>query len=102
MLPPHLIEALISTEDIRFYKHSGIDARGTLRAILTAGSKGGASSIPQPLAKLYLTHNGSRNTVQGVIQQVREWIIAVRLERRYTKEVVIIMYFNAYDCVTEA
>ena len=51
---PHLIEALISTEDIRFYKHSGIDARGTLRAILTMGSKGGASTITQQLAKLYL------------------------------------------------
>src|SRR5699024_11488874 len=97
-----LIEALISTEDIRFYKHSGIDARGTLRAILTMGSKGGASTITQQLAKLYFTDNVSKNTLQRVIQKVKEWIIAVRLERRYTKEEILTMYFNEYDFVNQA
>lgn len=101
-LSPHLIEALIATEDIRFYKHSGIDARGTLRAILTMGSKGGASTITQQLAKLYFTDNVSRNTLQRVIQKVKEWIIAIRLERRYTKEEILTMYFNEYDFVNQA
>lgn len=101
-LPPHLIEALLSTEDIRFYKHSGIDARGTLRAILTMGSKGGASTITQQLAKLYFTDNVSKNTLQRVIQKIKEWIIAVRLERRYTKEEILTMYFNEYDFVNQA
>ena len=101
-LPPHLIEALISTEDIRFYKHSGIDARGTLRAILAMGSKGGASTITQQLAKLYFTDNVSRSTIQRIVQKIKEWIIAIRLERRYTKEEILTMYFNEYDWVNQA
>lgn len=101
-LSPHLIEALIATEDVRFYKHSGIDARGTLRAILTMGSKGGASTITQQLAKLYFTDNVSQNTLQRVIQKIKEWIIAIRLERRYTKEEILTMYFNEYDFVNQA
>lgn len=101
-LSPHLIDALIATEDIRFYKHSGIDARGTLRAILTMGSKGGASTITQQLAKLYFTDNVSQNKLQRVIQKIKEWIIAIRLERRYTKEEILTMYFNEYDFVNQA
>lgn len=101
-LPPHLIEALIATEDVRFYNHSGIDARGTLRAVLAMGSKGGASTITQQLAKLYFTDNVSQNIIGRVIQKIKEWIIAIRLERRYTKEEILTMYFNEYDFVNQA
>lgn len=101
-LPPHLVDALIATEDVRFYSHAGIDAKGTLRAIVNFGSKGGASTITQQLAKLYFTDNVSRSTVQRIMQKVKEWIIAIRLERRYTKEEILTMYFNEYDFVNQA
>lgn len=101
-LPDHLINALIATEDARFYKHSGIDAKGTARAIFYAGSRGGASTISQQLAKLFFTEQVSRNKFQRSMQKVKEWIIAIRLERRYTKEEIITMYFNEYDFVNQA
>src|SRR5699024_6407397 len=63
---------------------------------------GGASTITQQLAKLYFTDNVSKNTLQRVIQKIKEWIIAVRLERRYTKEEILTMYFNEYDFVNQA
>lgn len=95
-LPDHLIKALVATEDERFYSHSGIDARGTLRAIVFLGRKGGASTITQQLAKQLFTERPSRNIFARVMQKVKEWIIAVRLERQYTKEEIISMYFNIY------
>lgn len=101
-LPDHLINALIATEDVRFYDHSGIDGRGTLRAITFLGSRGGASTISQQLAKLFFTEQVSRNKFQRGLQKVKEWIIATRLERRYTKEEIITMYFNEYDFVNQA
>ena len=101
-LPDHLINALIATEDVRFYDHSGIDGRGTLRAIAFLGSRGGASTISQQLAKLFFTEQVSRNKFQRGLQKVKEWIIATRLERRYTKEEIITMYFNEYDFVNQA
>lgn len=101
-LPDHLINALIATEDARFYKHSGIDAKGTARAVFYAGSRGGASTITQQLAKLFFTEQVSRNKFQRSMQKVKEWIIAIRLERRYTKEEIITMYFNEYDFVNQA
>src|SRR5690606_9841365 len=85
-LPDHLVNALIATEDARFYKHSGIDAKGTVRAIVYMGKKGGASTISQQLAKLFFTEQVSRNKVERAMQKIKEWIIAIRLERRYTKE----------------
>lgn len=96
-LPEDLVQALISTEDIRYYKHSGIDIKGTLRALLTVGSKGGASTITQQLAKQLFHGEGSRNTLFRIIQKIKEWIIAVRLEENYTKEEIITMYYNIYD-----
>ena len=96
-LPKHLIDALIATEDIRFYDHSGIDARGTLRAIFKLGSGGGASTISQQLAKQLFTKQVSRSKFGRIIQKVKEWVIATRLERQYTKEEIIAMYFNIYD-----
>lgn len=96
-LPQHLIDALIATEDVRYYEHSGIDARGTLRAIVRAGSGGGASTISQQLAKQLFTKQVSRNKFERGFQKVKEWVIAIKLERQYTKEEIIAMYFNIYD-----
>jgi len=96
-LPKNLVEALVATEDIRYYEHSGIDFRGTLRAIVKLGAGGGASTISQQLAKQLFTKQVSSNKFQRLFQKVREWVIAIRLERQYTKEEIIAMYFNIYD-----
>ena len=96
-LPKHLVDALIATEDIRFYDHSGIDGRGTMRAVFKAGTGGGASTISQQLAKQLFTDQVSKNRIERALQKVREWIIAIRLERQYTKEEIIAQYFNIYD-----
>jgi len=96
-LPPNLINALVATEDIRYYDHSGIDARGTLRAVAYLGSNGGASTISQQLAKQLFTGVRSSNIFEAVTQKIKEWVIAVRLERSYTKQEILAMYFNIYD-----
>ncbi|MFC6097501.1 penicillin-binding protein 1A [Flavobacterium qiangtangense] len=101
-LPKHLVDALVSTEDERFYDHSGIDTRGTLRAIAGLGSSGGASTITQQLAKLLFHKERSRNPLVAVTQKAKEWIIATRLERQYTKQEIIAMYFNKADFVNNA
>ncbi|MDC7996742.1 penicillin-binding protein 1A [Gilvibacter sediminis] len=101
-LPPHLVEALIATEDARFYDHSGIDARGFVRAAAFLGKRGGASTITQQLAKLFFTDDVASNTVERVIQKMKEWIIAVRLEKRYTKEEIVAMYLNEMDFIFQA
>ena len=96
-LPQNLINALVSTEDARYYDHSGIDARGTLRAFFFLGSRGGASTISQQLARQLFVGVRSRNKIQMVKQKIKEWVIATRLERQYTKEEIIAMYLNQYD-----
>lgn len=96
-LPQHLIDALIATEDERFYSHSGIDARGTLRAVVMLGKGGGASTITQQLAKNLFTKKVSGNIVLRIIQKIKEWVIAIRLETQYTKQEILVMYFNKYD-----
>ena len=101
-LPQHLIDALIATEDARFHKHSGIDAFGTLRAIVKMGSGGGASTISQQLAKQLFHGEGSKNKLGRMTQKIKEWIIATRLERQYTKEEIIAQYFNIYDFLNNA
>lgn len=101
-LPEHLIKALLATEDIRFYDHSGIDARGTVRAFAFLGTRGGASTITQQLAKLFFTDGASKNKIERAQQKLKEWVIATRLERRYTKEEIITMYFNEYDFLNQA
>lgn len=101
-LPDHLVQALVATEDERFYEHSGIDARGTMRAAVYLGERGGASTITQQLAKQLFTGNASTNFAGRVLQKFKEWIIAIRLERQYTKEEIITMYFNKYDFVYQA
>ena len=101
-LPGHLVNALIATEAVRFYNRSGIDATGTFRAFIFLGTRGGASTISQQLAKLFFTESVSRNKFERGVQKIKEWVIAIRLERRYTKEEIITMYFNEYDFVNEA
>ncbi|MDP2089217.1 MAG: transglycosylase domain-containing protein [Flavobacteriaceae bacterium] len=96
-IPQHLIDALIATEDERFYDHSGIDARGTLRAVVMLGKGGGASTISQQLAKNLFTKKVSGNIVLRIIQKIKEWVIAIRLETQYTKQEILVMYFNKYD-----
>lgn len=102
-LPQHLVDALVSTEDERFYKHSGIDARGTLRAVVKLGRSGGASTISQQLAKnLFHGSEGSKNKIGRILQKFKEWIIAVKLERQYTKNEIIAHYLNTVDFVSNA
>ncbi|MEP2238506.1 MAG: transglycosylase domain-containing protein [Maribacter sp.] len=96
-LPDNLVNALIATEDARFQDHSGIDARGTLRAFAYLGSKGGASTISQQLARQLFVGVRSRSKFDAVKQKIKEWVLAIRLERSYTKEEIISMYFNIYD-----
>ena len=95
-LPKNLVNALIATEDARYYNHAGIDARGTLRAFIFLGSKGGASTISQQLAKQLFTGVAARGW-RRYTQKIKEWVLATRLERQYTKEEIIAMYFNIYD-----
>ena len=92
----------MATEDERFYEHSGIDMQGTARAFAKLGKDGGASTITQQFAKMLFTKAGSRNIVYRIIQKAKEWVIAIRLERQYTKHEIITMYFNKYDFVHNA
>lgn len=101
-LSQNLIDALIATEDERFHKHSGIDARGTVRAAVFMGKKGGASTITQQLAKLLFHGERSGNIFNQLTQKIKEWIIAVRLEKRYTKQEILTMYLNQVDFVNNA
>lgn len=100
-LPPNMIDALISTEDIRFFKHSGIDLRGLFRVFkgiaFGNSSSGGGSTISQQLAKMLFPREDFSNKLQLVLRKFKEWIIAVKLERSYTKEEIILMYLNKYD-----
>ncbi|MBT8311405.1 MAG: penicillin-binding protein, partial [Flavobacteriaceae bacterium] len=96
-LPENLVNALVATEDARYYEHSGIDARGTLRAVVFLGQRGGASTISQQLARQLFVGIRSRNKLQAITQKIKEWVIATRLERNYTKEEIIAMYMNIYD-----
>jgi len=96
-LPKNLVNALIATEDERFFSHSGIDLKGTLRALAYMGKKGGASTISQQLARQLFVGVRSRNKVEAVLQKFKEWVLAVQLERRYTKKEIIAMYLNIYD-----
>ncbi len=100
-LAPDLVNALVATEDARYYDHSGIDARGTVRAFAFLGTKGGASTITQQLAKLLFTGKRSRGW-QRYTQKIKEWVIATRLERQYTKDEIMTMYLNKYDFLNQA
>lgn len=105
-LPSSLIDALVATEDVRFYEHSGIDLRALSRAIIKRGlmgnaNAGGGSTITQQLAKqLYSDHASS--TLARLVQKPVEWVIAIKLERFYTKEELITMYLNYFDFLNNA
>ena len=90
----HVIDALVATEDERFYSHSGVDFKSTMRAFLTLGTSGGGSTITQQLAKALLDQ-GSKNKAWRVVEKLKEWIIAVKLEKNFTKEEIITLYLNA-------
>ncbi len=92
-LPQHMVEALVATEDARFYRHSGIDVKSLFRAVFFLGKRGGGSTLTQQLAK-NMFHPARRNFVERVLQKLKEWIIAVELEKRYTKNEILLMYFN--------
>lgn len=98
---PELINALIATEDVRFYKHSGIDARGLVRVvkgIITGNSNaGGGSTISQQVAKMLFPRDNLDNKLELVLRKFKEWVIAVKLEKSYTKEEILTMYLNKYD-----
>lgn len=91
----YAIDALVATEDERFYNHSGIDFKSTLRAVMLFGREGGGSTITQQLAKALLDHEGKKSKAIRVIQKLKEWIISVKLERNFTKEEIIALYLNA-------
>jgi penicillin-binding protein 1A len=102
-LNPFLVEALIATEDERYRDHSGIDFRGLVRVVVNVGQAGGGSTISQQLAKnLFKTRDGSRLSGGVVIRKFAEWLLAVRLEKQYTKEEIIALYFNTYDFIYNA
>ena len=100
-IPQTVIDALIATEDVRFYEHSGVDVRGLFRVakgLLTANtSAGGGSTISQQLAKMLFPRESDLNVFELAIRKFREWVIAVRLEKSYTKEEILTMYLNKYD-----
>tara|TARA_B100000787_G_scaffold145376_1_gene115493 strand:+ start:1973 stop:4243 length:2271 start_codon:yes stop_codon:yes gene_type:complete len=100
-LPDNLINALVATEDERFYEHTGIDFKGLARAILKPGS-GGASTITQQLAKMLFTGRASRNIFKRIGQKMKEWVVATKLETQYTKQEIIAMYLNKYDFINQA
>ena len=96
-LPQNMVQALIATEDERFYEHAGIDWKGTLRAFAYLGKRGGASTITQQLARQIFVGVRSRNKIKAVLQKAQEWVIAVQLEQRYTKNEILSLYLNKYD-----
>lgn len=103
-LPPHLVNALISTEDARYREHSGIDFRGLARAVAKMGKGGGGSTLSQQLAKLLFTADAENisKMERVLLQKPREWIIATRLEKQYTKDEILALYLNRVDFLYQA
>lgn len=105
-LSPHIVNALIATEDVRFSEHSGIDAKALFRAVIKRGifmqkNAGGGSTITQQLSK-QLYSPSADNLVERLFQKPIEWVIAVKLERYYTKEEILTMYLNKFDFLNNA
>lgn len=104
-IPDNFIDALIATEDIRFRSHSGIDVKSLARAIIGVffgdGQTGGASTITQQLSKMLFTKTPASG-VERVKQKLKEWVISAKLERRYTKDEILLMYLNRFDWVNNA
>ncbi|MFT3705032.1 MAG: transglycosylase domain-containing protein [Agriterribacter sp.] len=95
-ISPNVIHALIAREDERFYDHSGIDGRGLMRAIIHLGKDGGASTITQQLAKNMLGQ-GSKNKFLRLVEKIKENIVAIKLEKNFTKEEIIALYLNTVE-----
>ena len=106
-LSPHLIHALVATEDARFYEHSGVDSRGLFRVLFRTiiggnQSSGGGSTLSQQLAKMLFPREGKKNKLKIIVRKIKEWIIAIRLERQYTKDEILTMYLNKFDFINTA
>jgi len=104
-LSPNIVNALVATEDIRYYKHSGIDFKALARVtfgLLSGNYKGGGSTITQQLAKLLYTKVRTRDKSKAVLEKFNEWVIAVKLEKSYSKEEIMAMYLNKYDFLNNA
>ena len=106
-IPNHMIDALVSTEDVRFYEHSGIDVRALGRAVVKRGilgqeSAGGASTLTQQLAKQIYTEKSGESGLKRMLQKPVEWMIALKLERYYSKDEIIKMYLNQFDFLNNA
>ena len=97
----NVLDALIATEDVRFYEHTGVDARSLLRAILKLGRAGGGSTLTQQLAK-QLWSPSANNIFERALQKPIEWVIATKLERLYSKEEILTMYLNQFDFLYNA
>ncbi|MHA4811717.1 transglycosylase domain-containing protein [Flavitalea flava] len=93
-ISPNVIHALVATEDERFYEHSGIDGIGVLRAVLKFGKDGGGSTLTQQLAFNMFNGERSRNRLERTLQKLKEWVIAIKLERNFTKEEILSLYLN--------
>jgi len=100
-ISPNVVNALVATEDQRFREHSGVDLKGTMRAAVFLGRRGGASTLTQQLAKMLFTDR-SPNFFTRTFQKFQEWIISAKLERQYTKEEIIAMYLNRFDWINQA
>lgn len=105
-LSPNLVHALVATEDVRFSEHSGVDARAFMRALIKRGvfmqkNAGGGSTITQQLAKQFYSPTAD-NVMERLLQKPIEWVIAVKLERYYTKEEILTMYLNKFDFLNNA
>src|SRR6201992_2332318 len=92
-ISPNVVNALVATEDERFFEHSGIDGYSVMRAVVKLGRDGGGSTITQQLAK-NLLDQGSKNFVRRFIEKLKEWIIAIKLERNFTKQELLALYLN--------
>lgn len=100
-LNENLVNALIATEDVRFYKHTGVDGKSFLRALLSLGKAGGGSTLTQQLAK-QLWSPRANNIFERAMQKPIEWVIATKLERLYSKEEILLMYLNQFDFLYNA
>lgn len=100
-LSPNLINALIATEDIRYYEHTGVDFKSMFRAIIKLGRAGGGSTLTQQLAK-QLWSPRANNIFERAMQKPIEWVIATKLERLYSKDEILLMYLNQFDFLYNA
>ena len=100
-LSPNLINALVATEDVRFYEHTGVDFKSMFRAILKLGRAGGGSTLTQQLAK-QLWSPRANNIFERATQKPIEWVIATKLERLYSKDEILLMYLNQFDFLYNA